>query len=346
MQIFPFNGLIPDLKKIKFDDDFYEKLREEFNSLLRDHAFKKVSSKDCFYILEIKQGKRVSTGLIALTDINEYKKTRVRKHENTIIKKERLLQKLLKDRKAMIKPAALLISHHNTLHELLYAFKYENNPVLKVSFPDKKTIHKIWKMEDEKLISTITLIFRKEIKNAIIADGHHRFASMASMALPSPVLSVFFDPDQMQIDSFLRIIKPRKDQSHAKVISQLKKISSKWEKVDKLISSSDSIQLIFNEERYQFQLSGKQLIPFLFSKKVSKSTFEIENESNNKRINFLDMPSNESEIEMLQVKYAGHYIFILPPLNTTQVLVNKKLLPPKSTQFLPRIINGLIIKLL
>ena len=59
----------------------------------------------------------------------------------------------------------------------------------------------------------------------------------------------------------------------------------------------------------------------------------------------VEAPQNETERGRILEEHKDEFVFMLPPLTTHQILRNKKILPPKSTLFSPRIMNGLIVAL-
>ena len=159
MKIFVFNGFIPDLSKISFDDAFYQHMREDFNEVWNRSVFKQSDERPCFYILEIQDRLHTSTGLIALTSMDDYAKHHILKHEQTIAAKEKIHRNLQASRKAMIKPAALLIKKQSTLHKIMLDIKTQDNPILVIKFPDHQTMQRIWKIDSLILIKKITSLF-------------------------------------------------------------------------------------------------------------------------------------------------------------------------------------------
>lgn len=348
MHISPFKGFIPDLTKISFNDAFYQHMREDFNSVWQRGLFKSVDESASFYILEIEDHRHIATGLISLTSMEDYTRHRILKHEKTIAAKEKIHLGLHASRMAMIKPAALLIRKHAGLNKIISAIKTENHPVLVVKFPDHQTLQRLWKITDTRLIQKIAALFDKNIDQAIIADGHHRFASLAhrhSIKNPKHILTIYFSPEEMKVSTFYRIINKLKSESYQAVIDRLKRISLGWRTVDTIKPAKGVIHLICQDQLFKFRLKTQKNDPIqlTFSQKIIQKVFNIHNESNSKRIRYVEYPDLPEEHRLIVDQHREALIFILPPLTAQQVLKNKKLLPPKSTMFTPRIINGLIV---
>ena len=350
MHISPFIGHIPDLSKTGFDDSFYQSMRDDFNALFDAGLFKQVALQPAYYLVEIKNKNNVSTGLVAMTSMQEYNDQNILKHEQTISKKEKLHKALLTSRKAMIKPVALLMPHQKTLQQEFEAIKIKSKPILRIRFPDLTTTQKLWRVDAPVLIKKITSLFEKKINKVIIADGHHRFASLArlqSSKNPASILSIYFSPDQMQVSTFYRVVKKRSSQSYEQLIKKLREHTTTWQKTTSIIVERGCIHLFLKGELYRFRLksSGSQPVHLSFSEQILGPVFEIHKETTSKRISYLEAPQNETERGRILEEHKDEFVFMLPPLTTHQILRNKKILPPKSTLFSPRIMNGLIVAL-
>ncbi|HNR06302.1 MAG TPA: DUF1015 family protein [Saprospiraceae bacterium] len=353
MQIFPFHAHIPDLKKVKFDDLFYQGIREDFYKAFRKGVFKPVPG-EAFFILEIKEGQTTSTGLIAMTDIRDYLNQHIRKHERTLDKKQKLHHQLFIERRAMIKPAALMIPAHARLNDLYREVKSGSKPLLKIRFPDKTVIHTLWKVDDPRRISSLSRQYKQSVRTAVIADGHHRFATSALLYSRAGgwahqrILTVYFTPDQLKISGFFRVVDPLKSSSAQKIAQRLKQATEQWEPVQELLNKKDFLYMAHDHQLYRFRIrarAGRVALPLLFSEKILNEVFEIRDETRSPRISYFEKTYDVEVLKTLMEQYPQKYIFILPSLTPREILSNKKILPPKSTYFMPRIINGLVVAL-
>jgi len=288
MHISPFIGHIPDLSKTGFDDSFYQSMRDDFNALFDAGLFKQVALQPAYYLVEIKNKNNVSTGLVAMTSMQEYNDQNILKHEQTISKKEKLHKALLTSRKAMIKPVALLMPHQKTLQQEFEAIKIKSKPILRIRFPLNYTT-------DSALKFGTSLLFEKKINKVIIADGHHRFASLArlqSSKNPASILSIYFSPDQMQVSTFYRVVKKRSSQSYEQLIKKLREHTTTWQKTTSIIVERGCIHLFLKGELYRFRLksSGSQPVHLSFSEQILGPVFEIHKETTSKRISYVDAP--------------------------------------------------------
>lgn len=351
MHISPLNAYLPDLNKISFDDAFYKEVRENFNRAFNNGAFR-VLGAPAYFIIEIVDEGKHSSGLICLTEIRDYLDKKILKHEQTIANKEKLHSRLFLQRKAMIKPAALLIGINLRLQRLLEKLKKKTAPVFKINYPDISTSHSIWIIDQPADINKLTELFRQQVDKAIIADGHHRFATLSERYMKSGhfshsrILTVYFTRDQLYVSGFFRIIEKLRSASHQSIINSIKKNCEVWAAVKEIQSKKGFIHLLVDQEKYRFKLKStrnQQPLPLVFTQKILGPVFNIQDETKSKRIYYAESTHHLSLVDELIKTNPGKYIFILPPLTALEILTNKKVLPPKSTFFLPRIINGLVV---
>ena len=351
MHLIPFKGYIFDSTKAIFDQRFYDEMREHFMFMFEKGIFYPAPGIPSYYVLEIKNEKRLFTGIVTLTSIQDYISGKIKAHEQTIIKKQVVHKKLLASRKAMIIPAAVLINKNKKLNEILNQIKKSGKPGFSVQFPDASSRHQLWIVNDQKKIEQINSQF-KNINKAIIADGHHRFATVAEMnnkKSPAAILTAFFTADQMEVSGFYRIHRPLKRQSSHLILKALQEKAIAWKKIKAIPTDpGNDFYLIHQKSTYAFALkkNKKKLWAHQFHDQITSGIFKILNESRSERIHFEQITTAKNELTVLADKYAADFIFKLPLMDTHQILQNKKLLPPKTTQFIPRIINGLVVHLM
>lgn len=351
MHISPFKGYIYDSTKVVFDQNFHEAVREDFNSIFDKGFFRPASNAPSYFVIEIKKGNSYYTGIVTLTSIQDYIAGKIKAHEQTMIKKQIVHEKLLAMRKAMIKPAAVVINENPGLNTTLTQIKKNAKPVLSIYFPDDTTRQSLWVVSDDSTMDIINRHFKKGIK-AIIADGHHRFATIAAIknkVSTNTILTAYFTVDQMKVFSFYRILTPLKHQSSLSIIKAIQKKVINWKLITSIPADpGDCFFLIHQQNTYAFNLkkNKSELWANVFHDLITNGIFKIKNESNSKRIYFEEATISETGFIQMKNDQANDFIFKLPSLNTDEVLHNKKLLPPKSTFFMPRIINGLVVHLM
>jgi uncharacterized protein (DUF1015 family) len=134
--------------------------------------------KPCLYVYlqEFKdlQTKKIvkRLGFIARFKLQEFSKKNIFPHELTLSKPKADRFKLIKATSSNYSPVFSLYSDKNKKAEQIIKKVLKRKPFLKVK-DDNHTLHKLYKVSDEKVINSIT----KSLKNKklFIADGHHRY---------------------------------------------------------------------------------------------------------------------------------------------------------------------------
>jgi len=116
----------------------------------------------------------VTEGIIAALDIEEYEKNVLKKHEDTLIEREKLFQEYIHT--VGFNPEPVLITHpdNDNLKKLLQdIMKSRAEYEFTTTF---RETHYLWNIDDSKIIKAINKEFAT-MDSLYIADGHHRTAS-------------------------------------------------------------------------------------------------------------------------------------------------------------------------
>jgi len=172
------------LGKIFPDDDEknnrYTRSKDLFENWQQESILVETSKESIFpYKIEYNQNgnKKIMNGFFALLQLDpDYKM--VKAHERTLSKPKADRLNLLKACKANLEPIQLLfIDENDRLRE-----KIDENldePIVDVKGYDGFN-HKLWKIDDEKIISYISSKLKDKI--LFIADGHHRYQTAINYA--------------------------------------------------------------------------------------------------------------------------------------------------------------------
>ena len=124
----PFKSIRPNLAAIKEKDLFFSEVKRLFNEY-KDEAYFIVDETPGFYIDKIESAIRTHIGLITHTDINEYVKGNIVKHERTLAEKEEKQLSLQLERNASVKPILLTYPDVPEINALLHQYISTHNPV-------------------------------------------------------------------------------------------------------------------------------------------------------------------------------------------------------------------------
>jgi len=163
----------------------FKKISENLEGFI-EHKYLVRQANPSIYIYQVKHDDLLQTGIWTLTHINDYLEGRIKKHESTVERREKLLADYLQQTGLDANPV-LVTYHPNEVIDHITRRYLELEPVLDFSFSDG-TEHKVWAIDGQRDIAAIVHAFA-EMPAVYIADGHHRAASMAKMGLQKQTLN-------------------------------------------------------------------------------------------------------------------------------------------------------------
>ena len=353
MHIAPFKALIPILEKLPDKEIYFDEAKFSFGEFYRSGVIS-ILPDDGFYVYTITDGDYCATGLIACADVSDYLNGNIKKHEHTIISLEEKQTELLRLHHAVIKPVLLLHPSENVLTEL-YAEIIKTQPVV-ITVIQKGIKHEIREIKNPAKVCFIEKIFKEKIPKSYIADGHHRAASAATLYRQNkkiPFLSAFFSFNDVRIKPFHRVIK---DLNGLTPEVFLKKISENFEikmfSGKKMPQKKYEMILFFQKKYYQLNYNSEK--NFLtdaewFNEIVLKKILKIADVRSSDKIKYLEDADAGKKISRKLNNDNSTAIFYLYPIEINDfrnIVDTVGVMPPKSTFFEPRLLNGLVCCLL
>ncbi|GLB51221.1 hypothetical protein NBRC110019_02600 [Neptunitalea chrysea] len=132
------------------------------------------SKKECYYIYQIETHHDTYIGIIAAASVDDYKKDLIKKHEDTIQKREEVFKEYLKVVGFNTEPVLLTYPDNDVINEIIANITASETDYQFATV--EQQLHSLWRIEDKKQIELIQSHFER--MNAVyIADGHHRSAS-------------------------------------------------------------------------------------------------------------------------------------------------------------------------
>ncbi|MDO5042246.1 MAG: DUF1015 family protein [Slackia sp.] len=162
-----------------YADEVYAKGRELLEARISDGTY--VSDDEpCFYLYELVMDGRSQTGIVACCAVDDYLDGTIKKHENTLEKKERDRIRHIDALDAQTGPIFLTYRDNSSVDELVAQVR-AREPLYDFVSDDGIT-HRAWIIaaaaETEKLAEAFSAV-----PAAYIADGHHRAASAVKVGL-------------------------------------------------------------------------------------------------------------------------------------------------------------------
>ena len=367
MKIFPFQAWYPDFDLIASADSFFGSVKEEYVSYKKAGFFNQ-SEEPALFFYQIKSSSRTYTGLMCCTNLSEYEKGNILKHEKTLAAKEQKMIQLLVQRKALVKPVLLVYEKIKAINKLIINHIQQNPPFYSTYFEQDKQEHTLWKITDKTIVEKVQKLFDKKVKSTYIADGHHRTTTMALLneRLKNKEVSgnyehlmvVLFGSDQLDLLEFNRVVDGLNETTSTSFMAKISKLCE-IELLDEPTKpqKKHQITLFINREWYRLTWKKSVLKEFtdqkiildvhLLNEKVLKGILNIKDVRFDQRIDYISGTKGLRGLEKATITNKNRIGFYLYPVQIEELMAladKHQLLPPKSTYFEPRIKNGLLVK--
>ena len=352
-----------------YSDAVYAQAKRNFERLQSVGALRREAA-PAIYLYQQRMGNHVQTGLAAVCHVDDYVHERaenanakdiIKKHEKTRQDKEDDRTKLIGTLRAQTGPVFLTYRAQPGIDALISA-QQKLAPVYDFTAPDGIQ-HTVWRVADAAVIGALTAEFAK-LPAGYVADGHHRTASAARVALELRAkgegsvdsdwfLCVLFPGNQLQIMPYNRAVKDlnglTKEQFLAKVGEAFTLTSGASPKPEQ----PGDIRMYLDGAWYA--LSWK---PAADADPISRLDVEglqqrllapvlgIDDPRTSKRIDFIGGIRGTDELVKLVDGGKAAVAFSMYP-TTVQQLMDiadaDQIMPPKSTWFEPKLRSGLFV---
>ncbi len=148
-------------------------MRNRYLEFLEDEILIK-DQEPSLYLYEITKDKFHCCGFFCATSIDDYKCGTIKKHEDTIERREKLFANYLDVVGYEAEPVLMTYAPNEEIAEIIQGEK-QKTPEYYFTTPDKIT-HRLWCVNDQEVIERIQKVFTS-VESLYIADGHHRSAS-------------------------------------------------------------------------------------------------------------------------------------------------------------------------
>ena len=242
--------------------EVYAKARELFDARRADGTFV-TEPAPCFYLYELTMNEHSQTGVVACCAIDDYLENVIKKHENTLEKKELDRIRHIDALDAQTGPIFLTYRDSDAIDILVAAVK-KTAPLYDFAGEDGVT-HRVWRMaaaSEETACSQayagLVAAFAK-VPCAYIADGHHRAASAVKVGLArreanpgydgteefNYFMSVLFPASQLSILAYNRVVRDLNGLTKDEFLNALAGENGPFEIIHKRPSSSQSIKALW-----------------------------------------------------------------------------------------------------
>lgn len=364
--------------------EVYAKARELFDARRADGTFV-TEPAPCFYLYELTMGGRSQTGVVACCAIDDYLENVIKKHENTLEKKELDRIRHIDALDAQTGPIFLTYRDSDAIDILVAAVK-KTAPLYDFASEDGVT-HRVWRMaaaSEETACSQayagLVAAFAK-VPCAYIADGHHRAASAVKVGLArreanpgydgteefNYFMSVLFPASQLSILAYNRVVRDLNGLTKDEFLNALAGENGPFEIIHKQESQLEPIDkgavgMYLDREWYglgvkpEFESSDlvEGLDVSILQEKVLAPILGIGDPRTDGRIEFVGgirgLRELERKVNRIDARGDGLAVaFAMFPTSIDELLNVAdagRLMPPKSTWFEPKLRSGLFAHLI
>lgn len=346
--------------------EVYEKAKENLQAFMqREVLFRE--SKPCYYIYQLIMNGRSQTGLVCGSSVKDYEKDVIKKHEFTRPEKENDRIRHITVSGAQTGNVFLAYRDVEELNLLVEKWKSDKSPIYDFTAEDGVQ-HTIWIVNDDTVIKTITGLFKKEVPQTYIADGHHRAASAAkvkqALGKDAPLgagyfLTTLFPASQLQIMDYNRVVKDLNGLSSEDFLQALAADFDISNNGTKPVKPQQPHQFGMYLNGSWYKLQAKQgtfstdpigiLDVTVLSMNVLDKLLGIKDQRTDKRIDFVGGIRGLEELQKRVDSGEMAVAFSLYPVSMEQLFAiadSGNVMPPKSTWFEPKLRDGLLTHLI
>ncbi|HZV69242.1 MAG TPA: DUF1015 family protein [Saprospiraceae bacterium] len=363
MKIFPFHAIYPNTNLIASSDAFFSTVRDDYTQYLNSGFFHE-SPEKAFYIFEIKTGKKTHSGLVVCLDVTDYSSGKIVRHEQTIASSEQEMLKVLLQRGAMVKPVLLCHPDVKEIAKEIEKQKKKQKLFLEIDAPGSGTDYRLYQIP-EKDGQELSKLYKSLIPKVYIADGHHRCSTGEKLLKMhkdgkdySLLLAALFPFDQLDILDYNRVVQLPYNLKLTRFMAEISQVCD-IKSIPKPAKPKRKHDMTMCIQDHWYQLRWKDdvlkkykklpaiLDAHVLDEEVMDKILGIKDARTDNRIEYASGDLGPERVEE-KARSSDHHIgFCIYPVQFDELVKvsdSGGTLPPKSTWFEPRMINGFIVK--
>jgi len=325
-----------------------------------------------YYLYQMQEGDHRQTGVVAAASVAAYDANNIVKHELTRNDKEQDRVRMIDGMNAQASPVLLACPPHAPLAALM-AQETSRQPDEEV-VGERGVIHRLWKLNAAST-QTMDALFNGPqafTQKLYIADGHHRSAAASRVCAqrlqtqpqaPQDAafryfLSVIYLADEMKILDYNRVVADLHGLSKEDLLKALNKdFLVRATSVPHRPTQAGEMGMFLGGTWYALTIKPdrvpqdptESLDVSLLMSFVLRPWLGIENPRTDKRIDFVGGIRGLKELEAKVKSGDWAVAFALYPTSMSQIMQVAdagQIMPPKSTWFEPKLVDGLVTHLL
>ena len=312
-------------KNLKNSKEYFKKMKNKKLII--------TENKDSYYIYKISNKNHSQIGIIGRIDLKMYDDKNILGHEDTFKNRVKERKKQILNISTQIGPIYSAYKYNKNLNNFFLSI-IKSKPIYSFRSLDK-FFHQIWIVNETKSLKKLI----KKIKKLYICDGHHRMQGMIKSKKQISPMIVAFPHNQIKILDYNRVVK-----SNLNKYQILKTISENF-KIKKIKKYSTKLKKGFFNMYMDNQWYSLNCLKNNNELDVKLLHKNILNKINVKKIDYISGLKNSSFLEKKASSKKFNLAFKLcaTDINNVMKIADKKsFMPPKSTWFHPKPLDGLI----
>ena len=369
----PETGFAPDHDM--YAADVYEHARDLLNERVADGTLLR-DEKPCYYVWRLATAEsHTQTGIVAGVAVDDYEDGTVHRHEDVLKAKAQDRINHIRTTNAQTGPIFLAYRDDPTIDSLV-ALTTTGEPLYDFTAEDGCR-HTIWRISREVAVQSLQLMFDRQVPDAYIADGHHRCASAVAVceerraaardgkldeaaagadetAPYDRFLAVLFPASQLAIMPYDRVLSDAGGLSAAEAIDAIRAAGFTVEPAEGIVDPEEAgtFGLKIGGGWWKVRLACPaiddpvaSLDTQIAQDRILAPVFGVEDPTSDPRITFVGGADAADQAD----RKAGDtgVALTLHPTSIDQLMAVAdagKLMPPKSTWFVPKLLSGLFIR--
>ena len=348
-------------------EERFKMVSKTYESFKKDGIYSKDET-PCYYLHQKSFENDIFWGIIAIAHVKDYQHNIIKKHEDTLKKREELFGNYLGITGFNAEPVLLTYPENKTIHSIYT--KYSKKRSEYEFSTHTKRLHKFWIINNKTDIELIESEFSK--MNALyIADGHHRTASSNFLAKKLKkinknhtgtegynfFMSYLISDKILKISAFNRYIKDLNGLSKSSFLSKLNEFYTienrgkhKYQPTKKhhfsMYLDGEFYALHLKNTNYKINNALSDLDTQIIYETILKPILGIKNLKTDARIKCIPEVFGKKQLKKMVDSGMYKVGFGMFPVSVTQLkaVVNENLrMPPKSTYIEPKLRSGLTI---
>jgi len=342
------------------ENDTFLIAKNHFNEMKKNEVIKKDDNVS-FYIYQISLHDHVQLGFLALANIDDFLSNKIKSHENTHKKKIQDRANQMINIEAQIGPIYMSYPDNKKIEFMLESFLKRIPNYDFESFDHSH--HKLWCISNKLDIDKISKEI-KNIKSLYIADGHHRMGAMNLISQNykkqkqkcNNFMIAAFSASQSKIYDYNRVIINLNNLTENDFLKKLRKnfkISLRNFSIKP--KNNKKFGMYYNGKWYLLEFIGKLTNEYDILESLDINIINnyclipilgIDDVNNDKRICFIPGCHGLNSLKKKVDENYGSVAFSIFPSQIQDVINvadNNLTMPPKSTWFDPKPLDGLVV---